>query len=240
MQFIRKIRPRWTNLKWLNKDYCKITPQFLEIYKDDSSYQQLLSSYNNLTVDLINDEGFITRMRRYGNYHIDNDRDIYSIYYTGKDTFQQNVPDKRNEERKFTLLEQHIVDNPFLIHLMVQSCALSILNSQQRIKTMDVSLHQIRQITYPGVESHNSPEGIHQDGADYIVSAFVLKRYNIEGGESIIYDKNKKQIDQIVLKKDEGIFQDDKKLWHYVTPIKNERDNVGYRDIIGLDIIINH
>ena len=98
---------------------------------------------------------------------------------------------ERKEERKFTLLEQHIVDNPFLIHLMVQSCALSVLNSHQRIKTMDVSLHQVRQITYPDIESHNAPEGIHQDSVDYIVSAFVLKRYNIKGGESIIYDENK-------------------------------------------------
>lgn len=236
---IRKIRPRWTNLRWLNKDYCKITPQNLEIYKDHSSYSQVLSSYNNLDVDMKNEKGFITRMRRYGNYQIDIDRDVYSIYYTGKDTFEQNVPDQRKEKRKFTLLEPEIVDNPFFLHLMAQTCALSLLNSQQRIYSFDVSLHQVRQITYPDIESHNAPEGIHQDGVDYIVSAFVLKRYNIKGGESIIYDENKNQIDQIILKNGEGIFQNDKKLWHYVTPIQSKRDYVGYRDIIGLDITIN-
>ena len=165
--------------------------------------------------------------------------DVYSIYYTGKDTFQQNVPDKRKEKRKFTLLEPKMVDNPFFLHLMAQTCALSLLNSKQRIYGFDVSLHQVRQITYPDIESHKAPEGIHQDGVDYIVSAFVLKRYNIKGGESIIYDENKNQIDQIILKHGEGIFQNDKKLWHYVTPIQSKRDYVGYRDIIGLDITIN-
>ena len=87
---IRKIRPRWSNLRWLNKDYCKITPQNLEIYKDFSSYYQILSSFNNLDVDMTNEKGFITRMRRYGNYQIDVDRDVYSIYYTGYSTI---IPD---------------------------------------------------------------------------------------------------------------------------------------------------
>jgi len=226
---IRKLRPRWSNLQWLNKDYCKITPQNLEIYKDHSSYSQVISSFNNLDVDLTNENGFITRMRRYGNYHIDVERDVYSIYYTGK----------KSEKRKFTLLEPEIVDNSFFLYLMTQTCALSLLNSQKRISSFNVSLHQVRQISYPGVESHNAPEGIHQDGVDYIVSAFVLKRYNIKGGESIIYDKDKNQIDQITLKHGEGLFQNDKKLWHYVTPIQSKRDYIGYRDIIGLDITIN-
>ena len=237
--FIRKIRPNWYTLKWLNKDYSKITPNTFGIYKERNSYCNLLSSFNNLSVDVKNEKGFITRMRRYGDYQIDIDRDVYSIYYTGKDTFQQNVLDKRREERKFELLEPQIIDNNFILQLMVQSCALSLLNSQRKINRFNVSLHQVRQVTYPGIESHNSPEGIHQDGVDYIVSAFVFKRYNIKGGESIIYDENKNQIDQIILKHGEGLFQNDKKLWHYVTPIQSKRDYVGYRDIIGLDITIN-
>lgn len=237
---IRKIRPRWSNLRWLNKDYCKITPQNLEIYKEYSSYYQVLSSYNNLEVDLTNEKGFITRMRRYGNYQIDVDRDVYSIYYTGKDTFKKNIHDKKKEKGKITLLEPEMVDNPFFLHLMAQTCALSLLNSQRRINSFNVSLHQVRQITYPGIESHNAPEGIHQEGVDYIVSDFVLKRYNIKGGENIIYDKDKNQIDQITLKHGEGIFQNDKKLLHYVTPIQSKREYVGYRDIIGLDITINY
>ena len=32
---------------------------------------------------------------------------------------------------------------------MAQTCALSLLNSKQRIYGFDVSLHQVRQITYP-------------------------------------------------------------------------------------------
>ena len=226
---IRKLRPRWSNLQWLNKDYCKITPQNLEIYKDFSSYYQILSSFNNLDVDITNEKGFITQMRRYGNYHIDIDRDVYSIYYTGK----------KSEKRKITLLEPEMIDNTFFLYLMTQTCALSLLNSQKRISSFNVSLHQVRQLSYPGIEFKNDQEGIHQEGVDYIVSSFVLKRYNINGGESIIYNKDKNKVDQITLKNGEGIFQNDKKLWHYVTPIQSKRDGDGYRDTIRLDIRID-
>ena len=34
----------------------------------------------------------------------------------------------------------------------------------------------------------NSPEGVHQMGADYIVSALVINRINLKGGISDIYD----------------------------------------------------
>ena len=238
--FIRKIKPNWSTLQWVNKDYLKFTPQLLGIHHDPLSYHKLLLSYNDLPTDLTNDQNIPTRLRKYGNYRIDIDGDHYNIYYTGKNTFQQNVPDQRRNPRTFTLIEPHIIHNNFILHLMTQTCALSFLNSQQKIDSFDVSLHQIRQITSSGIESHNSPEGIHQDGADYIVSAFVLNRSNIQGGKSIIYDENKKQIDQIILKNGEGIFQNDKKLWHYVTPVQSKEDYIGYRDIVGLDITINY
>ena len=125
---------------------------------------------------------------------------------------------------------------------MTQTCALSFLNSQQKIDSFDVSLHQIRQITSSGIESHNSPEGIHQDGADYIISACVLNRYNIQGGTSYIYDNNLDYLYTALLKENEFIFQDDKSLYHYITPIQysniHSDDPFGHRDIIGLDITI--
>ena len=38
--------------------------------------------------------------------------------------------------------------------------------------------------------------------------------------------------------RNEGIFQEDRKLWHYITPIENKENFIGIRDIIGLDIKI--
>lgn len=56
----------------------------------------------------------------------------------------------------------------------------------------------------------NSPEGIHQDGMDYIISALVMERVNITGGISNIYYPNyENKLIEIELKEGFGIFQPD-------------------------------
>ena len=139
-------------------------------------------------------------------------------------------------ERKFELIENKYIRDNFILNLIEKSTILTILNSENKINKLDISLHQIRQICYPNVDSHNSPEGIHRDGADYIISALVMNRSNIDGGESIIYDKDKNIVFNKILYPKEGIFQEDKNLWHYVTPIKSKGEYIGYRDILGIDI----
>jgi len=88
----------------------------------------------------------------------------------------------------------------------------------------------------------NAPEGIHQDGANYIVSALVIERKNVQGGTSVIYGPDKREIlYSRELQEGEGIFQADmhSPLWHYVTPIsKVDKDQPGHRYIIGLDFSV--
>ena len=96
----------------------------------------------------------------------------------------------------------------------------------------------------------NSPEGAHEDGADFIVSALVINRINVEGAESQIIEElpngKKEVIYKRILQPGEFAFQADtgeektygNDLWHHVTPFyvvdKSKRD--GWRDIIGFDI----
>ena len=117
-----------------------------------------------------------------------------------------------------------------------------MVSMNQSFHKLSVDVHQVRQICYPNIESHNSLEGIHQDGVDYIISACVLDRHNISGGYSRIYDMNNKLVESYLLTEGEFIFQDDKILYHYVSPIQYLPCDTcipeGYRDIIGLDIKI--
>ena len=53
-------------------------------------------------------------------------------------------------------------------------------------------------------------------------------------------DKDKEEIYRTILYKDEGIYQEDKELWHYIEPIKSSNNRIGFRDILGIDIIINN
>ncbi|CZE49484.1 2OG-Fe dioxygenase family protein [Campylobacter geochelonis] len=89
--------------------------------------------------------------------------------------------------------------------------------------------------------STNSPEGIHQDGMDFIMSAFIVERKNIKGAKSIIYNNmfNKfNKILEITLKEGYGILQPDMNtsLWHEVTEIFSiDKNKPAYRSSIGFD-----
>ena len=212
-----------TNLKEL-----KFPIHFKESFK---------KSYDNLPYDsYINNK---TRQRRYGNYRLINlDNKKFNIYHTGTNSFKQNVSDSRGVERVFDLIEDPY--NPFIYNFLTMTAQLTNINHP--VQELLIDIHQVRQIVYPGINSHNSAEGIHQDGVNYIISACVLNRFNISGGYSSVYDNDKKHIYSALLQEDELIFQDDTMLYHYVTPItylgRDSLDPIGYRDLIGCDITI--
>ena len=206
--------------------------------------QSFQKTYNNLPYDeYIPDK---TRQRRYANYLVKNIKDNknninkFSIQHTEKTTFEQDVEDSRKDERIFQLIENPY--HPFLLNFITLASELTYMNHYPPIQNLSIDVHQVRQICYPELNSHNSAEGIHQDGADFIISACVLNRYNIKGGTSSIYDNNLNLIYDTLLRENEFIFQDDKSLYHYVTPIQYSKihssEKIGYRDIIGLDIQI--
>lgn len=203
----------------------------------------LMNSFNSLPIDFKNSRGFPTRCRRYANYIVDINKKYIehtsiNINYTGKQTFTQNVDDNRKNPRKFECIDKNIRNMHFFNEFLKNSVYLTINNSNIIPEKLNLHVHQIRQICYPYVDSHNSPEGVHKDGSDFIISAYVINRSNIVGGESMIYDNDKKLIYKNLLHSDNGIFQDDKSLYHYVTPIQSVDNCIGYRDILGIDIDI--
>jgi hypothetical protein len=195
-------------------------------------------SYNNLPID-IETNGYPIRLRRFAKYHLVVDNYKYDIYYNKCNKFKQDVEDSRKNWRNFESIEYKYINSELIIDLIGQISLLSIINSKKKVNSIDISVHQVRQMCYPNITAHNSPEGIHRDGADYIVSALIINRTNINGGMSIIYDENKNKIHESILKEGEGIFQEDKKLWHYVEKIESINNFIGYRDILGFDIILN-
>ena len=182
-----------------------------------------------------------SRNRRYGNYKVLKINDYFpefSVNHTGKTFYKQNVEDSRKEYREFSLLENP--HDPFVIEYIKYMSKL--LNFSNPFKELNIDLHQVRQIVYPETYSHNSPEGIHKDGSDFVVPALVFNRFNIRGGMSHIYDNDKNEIYKCLLEKYDFTFMSDKDLYHYVSPIEYYRsdgfEEYGYRDLLGLDIHI--
>ena len=102
--------------------------------------------------------------------------------------------------------------------------------------------HQVRTMARPGTPGQAAPEGIHQDGSDYIVSALVIERKAVLGGESTIYGPDRQTVYlRTVLQPGEGLFHADSgsPLWHGVSPVRLDPASgrsEGKRSIIGFDI----
>ncbi|MEX6626887.1 2OG-Fe dioxygenase family protein [Tenacibaculum salmonis] len=164
-------------------------------------------------------------------------------------SFKQDVSDFRVWKRVFKQASKASVENELFKNLLKEVFLLisEIHPTTQKIK---VTSHFMRTISDIQIKGENSPEGVHEDGAKYIVSALVINRTNILGGETQIFEavsEKKELVFNTILEAGEFAFQADTgeekefgtDLWHYVTPIQPiNLAEKGIRDIIGFDIEI--
>lgn len=98
-----------------------------------------------------------------------------------------------------------------------------------------IQAHQFRITATPQEKGKPTPEGIHKDGADFIL-IMLLKRHNVKGGVSRIFTNDRELIQETQLT-DPGdtIILDDKAVWHGVTQIEPEDpDLAAFRDVLVL------
>jgi len=163
-----------------------------------------------------------------------------SSFQQSEATISTNDLDYRLIPRKFKELPEYLFDED-LKKIIIQ-VGNKVKKHNTSVKKLSISIHHTLVLCIPDQVSSNSPEGIHQDGMDYIVSALVVERNNINGGESIIYGADATTpLLNITLQSGQGIFQPDKgtDLWHEVTPISLvDPKKSGYRSTIGFDVLI--
>lgn len=153
-------------------------------------------------------------------------------------TISSDDLDYRLIPRTFKELPDYLFDGD-LKEILIQ-VGNKVKEHNSLVTKLSISIHHTLVKCIPNQVSSNSPEGIHQDGMDYIVSALVVDRNNIVGGKSVIYGSDASTpLVNITLQPGQGIFQPDKgtDLWHEVTPISlvNPQES-GYRSTIGFDV----
>ncbi len=88
------------------------------------------------------------------------------------------------------------------------------------IEKWRIQSHQFRIVASDHEQGKPTPEGVHKDGADYIF-IMLIQRENIIGGKSMIYDNDKKLIEQVVLKNQgDTILLNDRMVYHGVSEVK--------------------
>jgi len=179
------------------------------------------------------------------------------LHYDNKSGWQVNIlPNKAFKQpegkesalsypRQFSPMEAWILKDKLFQEMLIGVANL-VEKVSVPVKSISMVIHQVISIATDLNCGDNAPEGLHQDGADYIVSALLVDSSNIEGGISRITNKRNESSFLIhQLRPGEGLFQSDKgtELWHDVSKIykKNETKtdvDYGYRSTFGLDIHI--
>jgi len=148
--------------------------------------------------------------------------------------------DYRQSRRKFKELPDALFDSN--LRALLVGVADMVRETKPSIRKLNISVHNTVVYCHPQQLVTNSPEGIHQDGVEFIVSALVVERNNISGGKSVIYGRDKcTKLLQVELQAGQGIFQADlgTELWHEVTPITAiDKTRSGYRSTIGFDVTL--
>ncbi len=94
--------------------------------------------------------------------------------------------DFRTLPRVFAEASRGIADNEHFRRLC-RFVVREICSIESGIKQMTITLHQVTTVATPG-KPLSLPDGIHQDGADYIVSAIPIILSNVELSVSTVYD----------------------------------------------------
>ena len=83
-----------------------------------------------------------------------------------------------------------------------------------------------------------SPPGLHKDGEKYIAT-HLLGRCGAQGGEVIITDNDKHEMDSFTMREPgECYVFDDDRIWHMLTPVAVlDGNQYAYRDTLAFDML---
>lgn len=186
-------------------------------------------SFANLPVDkfLNNSEPYKYRYRRYGSAIVINSTIIWN---SGPEIFLQ---DKKINQYAGNIVRTFPPLEPHLKTFIRDNIILLVIRNIIPVGNYEVGAHQIRVTANDKYMGKPAPEGIHQDGFDY-VSVSCIENNNVAGGISLLIDSkdyNKKILEKELKNGDILIFND-RTYAHYTSPIVPKIPGNCYRDVI--------
>jgi hypothetical protein len=218
---------------WIPRAAWSIDPQL------EPDWQRLCEDWDHLEPDRYLERGARFRLRRYGRFYWSPAVDAlaalsHEAYFQPED----ENPYAGGIARDFAPLLPDTVRNPF-VHALVRLTFACLPVPEDRLgKTWEVRVHQIRIVASPGEPGQPAPEGIHQDGTDFL-TLHLVRRHNVEGAESTIYDLGRKPIACHTMREPlDSFILEDPRVMHGVTPLHSaDGRTAGARDLLGLDFI---
>lgn len=204
------------------KGYSRINRAEIDLSKRMiTDWEKLQATYPDLPLDryLPNDGKY--RFRRYGRYYfLPAEHELHPLPHV--DYFQSTDINKVTGGivRKFDPLLPEMFENLFLQELIRFDFEHFPVVDWKKQHAWNVDVHLIRVVASAEEDGQPTPEGIHQDGAEF-VTVHLAELDNAEGGDVSIYDGQQRHIKSFRLENIlDAYFFNDKALWHSAAPIK--------------------
>lgn len=140
--------------------------------------------------------------------------------------------------REYAPLHMKIADTAGVRKMISQH--LMYLPLSKLGETYSVNMHVLRFAATPSRPCDTSPPGLHKDGEKYLAT-HLLARCGAQGGEVIITDNDKREMDRFTMRESgECYVFDDDRIWHMLTPVETlEGNQFAYRDTVTFDLLPN-
>lgn len=196
--------------------------------QDWSAFQK---SWSLLSLDKFMADGGRYRKRRYATLsaeasHLDFQIEPHQPHYQNRNYNQLNggIP------RHFDPIDDAILRGNTMSSLLTFCCDL--FGRLSPYSDWHIEIHQFRIETDGTQVALPTPEGPHRDGVSFVMMLMV-NRFNVVGGETIIYDLEDRRLDEFTLANPlEVVFVNDERIRHAVAPVAPfDADQPGYRDV---------
>ncbi len=197
-------------------------------------WQSFAASWNDLGVDAYMADGGRYRRRRFAALRASPSgivRKPHQPHYQSQDYNPLNG----GIERWFEPVTEPVIHHPAL-NAILRACHElfdRMTPSAIRPEAWHVELHQFRIEARVGEVGRPTPEGMHRDGVDWVL-VLMVRRENVESGETTIYDRAKRPLGSFTLTRPlDSALVDDSRLFHGVTAVEPlDPRRPAYRDVL--------
>ena len=192
------------------------------------------ASWNDLGVDAYMADGGRYRRRRFACFRAAPDRIVrkpHQPHYQSRDYNPLNG----GVQRWFEPVADGVGAHPALQAILATCHDLfdRLTPSAERPQSWHVEIHQFRIEARPGADGKPTPEGMHQDGVDWVL-VLLVDRVNIQSGETTIADLAQHPLGSFTLTDPfDAAVTDDNRVCHGVTPVTPlDPAHSGHRDVL--------
>ncbi|MBS7422899.1 2OG-Fe dioxygenase family protein [Pseudomonas syringae] len=189
--------------------------------------------WENLALDEhLPDEGAY-RYRRYGAFELfDSDGELVLLPHDASEYAVNLASPNGGVAHEFISLEEDFVRHPFFA-IFIRFIAEIVEDASKSFGPWQIRVHPCRVVSDDFEQGKPTPEGLHRDGADFIVMLLV-NRLNVTGGiTKITNNEGRKLVDLMLCDPMDMIIANDQHVMHEVSPIDRVALGAeGYRDVL--------